>query len=256
MQQSPKIDFFDTTPIAMISEELYKRLERLGVEFGSDISEESIDENQVKEIKEAVHNFLGLPSEIREEISKLSTLLDSPQKAIDCLNSIAQLLGVETTKNEHLDFEEDEHQYDYQEGYLINSKREAYFSPEVSTDDFDDEEVYGKKAEEFVAEEERKLGFEATVMEDDNPGYDIIASKDGKTRYIEVKSITRAWTQGRRVSITGRQIQEAVDRKEDWWLYVVEKIDTTEPRIYRIPNPILNLKKVALNSAWKRLNKQ
>ena len=67
---------------------------------------------------------------------------------------------------------------------------------------------------------------------ENNPGYDLHNKE--KDKFIEVKGVSREFT---RVSMTITQFQWAMDKREQYWLYVVEYAESDEPKLYRLHDP-------------------
>ena len=89
-------------------------------------------------------------------------------------------------------------------------------------------------------------------MPPQNPGYDI-ESREGSgaiARYIEVKSISGYWgTEG--VGLTSTEFSKAQKEGGDYWLYVVERADQPDARIYCIPNPALKVDQFLYDDGWQ-----
>ena len=115
----------------------------------------------------------------------------------------------------------------------------------------------GRKAVEFVLEQERKAGRFAKAMPETNEGYDIESYKDEDAmsvnrdveRFIEVKSTSAEWGE-RGVSIKEPQFRFALAKAEKAWLYVVEKADSN-PRLYRIQNFAKRVKEFPYDDGWR-----
>lgn len=105
---------------------------------------------------------------------------------------------------------------------------------------------------------DRVMAFEVAAgrmpkeMEHQNPGYDVESSgPDGYVlRYIEVKSLGGDWTEFG-VSVTPRQMDEARRRREQFWLYVVERAQFDDFEIHPIPDPWTKVSQFMFDDPWK-----
>lgn len=91
-------------------------------------------------------------------------------------------------------------------------------------------------------------------MPHENPGYDI-ESRDiagNVLRYIEVKSVASLWdSQG--VGLSATQFNTGHLYKEQYWLYVVERAEALEARIYRIQDPARLVDQFLYDDGWRDL---
>jgi len=87
-----------------------------------------------------------------------------------------------------------------------------------------------------------------------NKGFDLYEKdQSGQTiRYIEVKTLTGRWGEGG-VGITKHQLEFALKQKDKWWLFVVEGINTDNPKIYQFKNPVIEANRFMFDSSWKQL---
>lgn len=86
---------------------------------------------------------------------------------------------------------------------------------------------------------ERLKGRLPEEMPNLQPGYDVLSvdPKLGRTRRIEVKSMQDDWVGDASVMATHRQLVDALrcDSPDiEYWLYVVDRINSAEPRVYPI----------------------
>jgi hypothetical protein len=90
-------------------------------------------------------------------------------------------------------------------------------------------------------------------MPPQHPGYDI-ESHNGSgeiERYIEVKSISGYWgTEG--VGLTSTEFSKARDLGDLYWLYVVERADQPDARIYCIQNPACKVDQFLYDDGWQQ----
>ena len=105
----------------------------------------------------------------------------------------------------------------------------------------------------YAVEVETNEGRHARKMPPNNVGYDIESfdpMSEG-TRLIEVKGLRGSWgTRG--VTLTSTEFQTAQNQGARYWLYVVEAA-TTEPRLYRIQDPVNSIRWYAFDDGWKDL---
>lgn len=89
-----------------------------------------------------------------------------------------------------------------------------------------------------------------------NRGFDLFETRKGKRiRWIEVKSMKGAWD-GTHASLTRAQVEEALKRKDAYWLYVVEKVWNKSYTITRIQNPMKYANQFRFNYGWKKHNRR
>lgn len=103
-----------------------------------------------------------------------------------------------------------------------------------------------------VIEFERRARRFPNKMPHDNPGYDIV-SKDKKgqvVRYIEVKSTAGEW-KDTGVALTRTQFFHAKKRRERFWLYVVERAERDDFKIYTIQDPAQRVDQFFYDDGWK-----
>lgn len=101
---------------------------------------------------------------------------------------------------------------------------------------------------------EREAGRYPEEMPHENPGYDI-ESRDiagNVLRYIEVKSVASLWdSQG--VGLSATQFNTGHLYKEQYWLYVVERAEGLDARIYRIQDPARLVDQFLYDDGWRDL---
>jgi len=105
-----------------------------------------------------------------------------------------------------------------------------------------------------VMEYELQQGRIPEEMPPKHPGYDIKSKNDnGKIiRYIEVKSMSGYW--GRTgTGMTNTQFDRARKEKELFWLYVVERTEQDDWKIYRIQNPARRVNRYFYDHNWRAL---
>ena len=107
------------------------------------------------------------------------------------------------------------------------------------------------KARQAVIEYETREGRKPEEMADNHPGYDILSVDEdsGQRRRIEVKGVQGLFQDGASVVLTSRQAHDAIQHREqqsatsdEYWLYVVDSTETTNPRVLPIPWTRYNLR--------------
>lgn len=105
-----------------------------------------------------------------------------------------------------------------------------------------------------VLQYEREVGHYPEEMPHENPGFDI-KSRDiagDVLRYIEVKSVAGLWdSQG--VGLSATQFNTGHLYKEQYWLYVVERAEHPDARIYRIQDPTRRIDQFLYDDGWREL---
>lgn len=88
-----------------------------------------------------------------------------------------------------------------------------------------------------------------------NKGYDILElnSEGEVVRYIEVKTLTGVWGEGG-VAVTKSQLEFA-QVNDNWWLFVVENINTQKPNVFLFENPVQDANRFMFDNSWKQLSK-
>lgn len=96
-------------------------------------------------------------------------------------------------------------------------------------------------ARTLVADYEKWRGWTPRIMPDLNPGFDVESADAGGTiRRIEIKSEKGSWDCDASVVLTHTQFEHALheaDEKIEYWLYVVDRMGESAPRILPIPWP-------------------
>jgi hypothetical protein len=111
----------------------------------------------------------------------------------------------------------------------------------------------GEIAVELVIEYERSKGRNARSMAHQNAGFDVIAEGDDGKRFIEVKGTEAAWGE-RGVYMTPTQFFYARENpNRDHWLYVVEGVRSSSPKIHMIHNPSIVVDRFVFDGGWKQI---
>jgi hypothetical protein len=106
---------------------------------------------------------------------------------------------------------------------------------------------------ERVMQYEKKEGRSPERKPRNYPGYDI-ESRDasGNIRYIEVKGLADDWgTRG--IALTDKQFQTAQEKKDQYWLYIVERATQEKYKIYRIHDPANKVNQFFYDDSWKQV---
>jgi len=85
-----------------------------------------------------------------------------------------------------------------------------------------------------------------------HPGYDVESDNDQGhvERYIEVKSLSGDW-EGPHAGMTDTQFEKNQEIGNRFWLYVVERADQPDYRIWRIQNPAEQVTNFMYDDGWK-----
>ena len=118
-------------------------------------------------------------------------------------------------------------------------------------------EAIGEAAEEFVYRQELEKGHKVERMSQGHPGYDIevIDQQTGELRFIEVKGQDGDWGE-RGVGLSHRQFQQALENGAAYWLYIVERARSPQPKMTRIQNPVGRITEYRFDSSWAQLAAQ
>jgi hypothetical protein len=116
----------------------------------------------------------------------------------------------------------------------------------------------GNKGEKYILDRSTKYLLSKTnkfkKAPTNNKGYDIeeIDSNGEIIRYIEVKTLTGRWGEGG-VAVTASQIEFA-QYYDNWWLFVVENINTDNTKIHVFENPVQQANQFMFDHSWKQLS--
>jgi hypothetical protein len=108
-----------------------------------------------------------------------------------------------------------------------------------------------------VLDFETQAGRFPKEMPHTNPGYDV-ESRDGEgaiVRFIEVKSSSGSWNDTFAV-LSRTQFDKANAMDDEFWLYVVERAQSNDFRIHRIPNPAANATRFMFDNGWSALGEE
>ncbi len=103
-----------------------------------------------------------------------------------------------------------------------------------------------------VLEYERQHGRHAREMPPCNPGYDVESVDEAGqvVRYIEVKSLSGDW-EGPHAGMSGAQFKRNEALGDRYWLYVVERADQENYKIWPIQNPAQRVTSFMFDDGWK-----
>jgi hypothetical protein len=90
------------------------------------------------------------------------------------------------------------------------------------------------------------------VMPTNHPGYDVESSDASAqiVRYIEVKSLSGLWGADG-VGLTSTEFSKARELGDRYWLYVVEKAQQSDARIYCIQDPARKVDQFLYDAGWQ-----
>ncbi len=145
-----------------------------------------------------------------------------------------------------------------------NDRKPVYVGKEKEVDSNKQQEIkertieIGKKGEDYILEHSTRYLLSDSnrfnPAPTNNEGFDIteVNSNGEIVRYIEVKALTGKWREGG-VAVTAPQMKFA-QAHENWWLFIVEGINTRAMKVYRLENPILQANRYMFDSSWKQLS--
>ena len=117
------------------------------------------------------------------------------------------------------------------------------------------------KGVDFVLKFENEQGRDAIDMETEqinHPGFDVKSidpQNPRNIRYIEVKSTAGLWDSANPAQIHKTQFETAQERGDSYWLYVVEQVESDNPKIYCIQNPANRVDTFMFDHGWQPLSK-
>src|SRR5262249_23153405 len=108
-----------------------------------------------------------------------------------------------------------------------------------------------------VLQHERDEGRNPREMPPLHPGYDVESDNaSGQVeRYIEVKSLSGDW-EGPHAGMTDTQFKKNEELGDRYWLYVVERADQPDFKIWRIHNPAQRVTSFMYDDGWKNIAEQ
>jgi hypothetical protein len=143
------------------------------------------------------------------------------------------------------------------------SRRFSYVYPEGEVSDgeidptaFSHLSQIGQKGVAFVLEYEKKKGRDATDMETverNFKGFDVKSvdkQNPSEVRYIEVKSTSGIWDSENPAQMHKTQFETAQEYGESFWLYVVQEVESDEPKLYCVQNPANQVDIFMFDHGW------
>jgi hypothetical protein len=99
---------------------------------------------------------------------------------------------------------------------------------------------------------ERDRWKSLTEMPHNNPGFDVHAiAHDGEEEFIEVKGQSGPWTEIG-VALTPKELETALEKRERYWLCVVEYVhDERRRNLHLLPDPYGLTQQFRFDSGWK-----
>ena len=139
----------------------------------------------------------------------------------------------------------------------VQSRLRSYVAPvrdgaAASTDgsDSDGDPEVERAGVDAVLDFERTHGRDPEEMPPNHPGFDVRSvDADGAVRVIEVKATADEWG-ARGVAISSTQFATAQQRREEFWLYVVDRA-LTAPRVHPINDPATKIDQYFFDDGWQ-----
>lgn len=129
----------------------------------------------------------------------------------------------------------------------VTPKTPADIGPQNNGDEDAEVERAGVEA---VLAYERAHGREPVEMPPLNPGFDVRSTDgDEHERFIEIKSTAGQWGE-RGVAMSSMQFDTALKRREDFWLYVVDRA-LTAPVVHPIRDPASKVDQYFFDNGWQ-----
>jgi hypothetical protein len=131
----------------------------------------------------------------------------------------------------------------------------SYVTPKAPSglaphDSGDEDAVVERAGVEAVMAYERAHGREPEEMPPLNPGFDVRSvDRDERERFIEIKSTAGQWGE-RGVAMSSMQFDTALKRREDFWLYVVDRA-LTAPVVHPIQDPASKVDQYFFDDGWQ-----
>ena len=119
----------------------------------------------------------------------------------------------------------------------------------------------GQLGVDKVMQYERDQGWDPTDMETiqvHHPGFDVKSVNEQnprEVRYIEVKSTSGVWDSQNPAQMTKTEFETAKEYGESFWLYIVEQVESDNPKLYCIQNPANQANYYLFDHGWEPLAK-
>jgi hypothetical protein len=89
------------------------------------------------------------------------------------------------------------------------------------------------------------------TLQSNHPGYDIKSiDAFGHVRYIEVKALSGQWNGPNPARMTHTEFEHGIKHGEDYWLYIVEHVNTPREKLYMIQNPSKRVDFFLFDHGW------
>lgn len=139
----------------------------------------------------------------------------------------------------------------------VQSRLRSYVAPvrdgtgaAADVADGDGDPAVERAGVDAVLDFERAHGREPEEMPPNHPGFDIRSvDAEGAVRVIEVKATADEWGP-RGVAISSTQFATAQQRREEFWLYVVDRA-LTAPRVHPINDPATKIDQYFFDDGWQ-----
>lgn len=137
----------------------------------------------------------------------------------------------------------------------------SYVMPDRPDDDSPtDDEAHARRSKVDQAGVDRVEQFEESqerrpkIMAPNHPGYDVESFNGDEEveRYIEVKSLSGGWN-GADARLTKTQFKKAMELRDRYWLYVVERADQDDFCIHCIQDPAGKANRFMFDPGWKQV---
>ena len=138
--------------------------------------------------------------------------------------------------------------------YVASELTEEEISSEKATERERQAKELGDLAELAVLEDLHAKGFKAERMPENNPGFDIEACNPhtGEVLFIEVKAEYFAWSE-KGVGLTSRQYAFAKEKRNAFYLAVVENVRLSPRHIYYLQDPVGYITEYRFDLGWQGL---
>lgn len=141
------------------------------------------------------------------------------------------------------------------QGESTQTRLRSYVTPkkpggEAPYDGSDGDEEVERAGVDAVLAYERMHGREPEEMPPLNPGFDVRSvDAEERARYIEVKATAAAWGK-RGVAMSSMQFDTALKRREEYWLYVVDRA-LTDPHVHPVNDPASKVDQYFFDDGWQ-----
>lgn len=111
--------------------------------------------------------------------------------------------------------------------------------------------AYDKRAIEIAINYEEIKGRIPAEMPHNHPGYDIESTDQSRlsARFIEVKAVRGDWN-NTGIALSKEQFAKAQSMNSTYWIYVVDRVETENPRLFCINDPASKAEYFVFDSGW------